>query len=176
MVHIKVPVLRRGGVLGRLRALWTLPTTLIGHAAARIYDCDGPERIGGLATRAWLYRLPPGRFEGFGAIAVGHTIIVEPAFLERYGPWLLAHELAHTLQHDWLGPAYLPSHALSLLTSALIHAFRRRPGFSRWHTYNPLERIFICVPADAVCVQPPPGDAHAASVLRAFGLMEWDAA
>jgi hypothetical protein len=176
MVHIKIPAIRRGGPLGWLRALWTMPTTLIGHAAARLCGCGGPERIGGPATRAWLYRLPPGRFEGVGAIAIGHVIIVEPAFLERYGPWLLAHELAHTLQHDWLGPTYLPSHALSLLTSALIYAFRRRPGFSPWHTYNPLERIFICVPIDAVAVQPPPGDARAASVLRAFGLMEWDAA
>jgi hypothetical protein len=176
MVRIEVPAIRRGRPLSWLRALWTTPTTLIGHAAAWVCGCERPERIGGTATRAWLYRLPERRFRGFGAIAIGHAIIVEPAFLERYGPWLLAHELAHTLQHDWLGPAYLPTHALWQLTSAFIYAFRRRPGFSPWHTYNPLERIFICVPVDAVAVQPPPGDAHAASVLRAFGLMEWDAA
>ena len=79
MVRIEIPAIRRGGALGRLRALWTMPTTLIGHAAARICDCGGPERIGGLVTRAWLYRLPPGRLRGFGAIAIGHTVIVEPA-------------------------------------------------------------------------------------------------
>ncbi len=172
MVRIGVPALRRGGALGLLRALWTAPVTLTGHAAARICGCGRPERIGGPATRAWLYRLPRGWFSGFGAIAIGHAIIVEPVFLRRYGAWLLAHELAHTCQHDWLGPAYLPLHGLAQLTSALIYAFRPRPGFSPWHTYNPLERIFICVPVDAVTAPPPPGDIHAANVLRAFGLEE----
>ncbi len=172
MVRIQVPAIRKGSAFGPLRALWTMPTTLIGHAAARISGCGRPERIGGPATRAWLYRLPPRRFRGFGAIAIGHAIIAEPAFLERYGAWLLAHELAHTRQHDWLGPAYLPLHALSQLASALIYAIRPRAGFSPWHTYNPLERVFICVPADAVADPPPPGDPHAVRVLRAFGLEE----
>ncbi len=172
MVRVEVPAIRIGGALERFRALWTMPTTLIGHAAARICGCAGPERIGGQATHAWLYRLPPGRFEGFGAIAIGHAIVVEPAFLKRHGDWLLAHELAHTLQHDWLGPAYLPLHGLALLTSALIYAIRPRPGLSPWHTYNPLERVFICVPVDAVTRPPPPGDPYGARVLRAFGLEE----
>lgn len=169
-VRIEVPATRKGGALGLLRALWTMPTALVGHAAAWMCGCGTPERIGAPATRAWLYRLPPVRFRGFGAIAIGHAIIVEPAFLERRGDWLLAHELAHTLQHDWLGPAYLPAHALSQLISALIYAIRPRTGYSPWHTYNPLERVFICVPVDAVADPPAPEDRNAASVLRAFGL------
>jgi GNAT superfamily N-acetyltransferase len=172
MVRIEVPAIRKGGAAGWFRAAWTMPTTLIGHAAARISGCGTPERIGGPATHAWLYLLPERRFQGFGAIAIGHAIIVERAFLEQYGPWLLAHELAHTRQHDWLGPAYLPLHALLQLISALIYALRPRAGFSPWHTYNPLERVFICVPVDAVASPPPPGNAQAASVLRAFGLTE----
>ncbi len=170
MVRIAVPAIRKGGALGWLRAAWTLPTTLIGHAAARTCGCGAPEHIAGPAACAWLYRLPPRRFEGFGAIAIGHAIVVEPAFLARHGPWLLAHELAHTHQHDWLGPAYLPLHALMQLTSAFVYAIRPRSGLSRWHTYNPLERVFICVPADAVTDPPPPADPIAAGVLRAFGL------
>jgi hypothetical protein len=172
MVRLEVPALRRGGALGLLRALWTAPTTLIGHAAAAVCGCGPAERIGAPAARAWLYRLPRGRFAGFGAIAIGHAIIVEPAFLGRYGAWLVAHELAHTRQHDWLGPAYLPLHGLAQLASVLVYAVRPRPGFTPWHTYNPLERIFICVPVDAVTDPPPQGNPHAASVLGAFGLEE----
>jgi hypothetical protein len=41
-------------------------------------------------------------------------------------------------------------------------------GFSRWHAYNPLERLLICVPIDAIAV--PPQGALADNVLRAFGL------
>ena len=62
-----------------------------------------------LQEQAHGYRLP---LRGFGAIAIGHVIILEPGFLELHGPWLLAHELSHTRQHDWLGPAYLPVHAI----------------------------------------------------------------
>ncbi len=170
MVRVEVPVIRRGGALGSLRAVWTLPTTFIGHAAAWICGCGKPVRIGGPATRAWLYRLPRGRFRGFGAIAIGHAVIVNPVFLDRSGAWLLAHELAHTLQHHWLGPAYLPLHALSQLSSALIYVIRPRPGRSRWHFYNPLERVFICVPSDAVADPPRRGDPRGDGVLRAFGL------
>jgi hypothetical protein len=154
------------------RALWTAPTTLVGHAVARICGCGQPQRIGAPAARAWLYRLPQGRFRGFGAIAIGHAVVVEPAFLARHGAWLLAHELAHTRQHDWLGPAYLPLHALAQTLSAAIYAMRPRPGLSPWHTYNPLERIFICVPVDAVTEPPPRGDTKTAAVLAAFGLEE----
>ena len=172
MVRIEVPAPRKGGALGWLRALWTMPTTLIGHAAAWACCCGVPERIGGPAARAWLYRLPRRRFEGFGAIAIGHAIIVDSAFLAVRGPWLLAHELAHTRQHDWLGPAYLPLHALMQLSSAAIYAVRPRAGYSPWHTYNPLERVFICVPVDAAVNPPPPGDPFANSVLCAFGLTD----
>ena len=150
MVRIEVPAIRRRGALGSAsRALDDAHHT---HRPRRRPDLRlRRPRTHRRPGNARLALPPAGRaLQGFGAIAIGHAIIVEPAFLERYGPWLLAHELAHTLQHDWLGPAYLPSHALSQLTSALIYAFRRRPGFSPWHTYNPLERIFICVPADAV--------------------------
>lgn len=153
---------------GILRAVWTAPTTAIGHAVAIAAGCGRPVRIGGNAARAWLYRLPPGRFARFGAIAIGHAIIAQPEFFARHGRWLLAHELAHTRQHDWLGPAYLPVHALFQALSALIYLVRPVARHSPVHAYNPLERRFICVPIDAIG-DPPKGEL-AERVIHAFGL------
>jgi hypothetical protein len=170
MSRISMPTARRSGALGAFRSVWTAPTTMVGHATARLLGCGRPQRIGGKATSAWLYRLPAGRFKGWRAVAIGHVIIVEPALLARQGRWLLAHELAHTRQHDWLGPTYLPVHATLLFLSAVISSFRPRAGFSPWHAYNPLERALICVPIDVIAVPPPPKGALADGVLHAFGL------
>jgi hypothetical protein len=170
MTRISIPAARKGGALGVLRGVWTAPTTLVGHAAALLLGCGRPQRIGGEAARAWLYRLPAGRFKRARAVAIGHVIIVEPALLERHGRWLLAHELAHTRQHDWLGPVYLPAHATLLFLSAVMSSLRPIAGFSPWHAYNPLERALICVPIDVVAVPPPPESALADGVLHAFGL------
>jgi hypothetical protein len=155
--------------MGAVRAVWTAPTTMAGHAIARLAGCGRPQRIGGPAARAWLYRLPEGRLKGFGAIAVGHAIIVEPELLARRGVWLLAHELAHTCQHDWLGPFYLPLHGLLQVLSAVIYFILGGGPYSPVHAYNPLERLFICVPVDIMDGPVPHGEA-ARRVLLAFGL------
>jgi hypothetical protein len=170
MTRISIPTARRNGALGAFRDAWTAPTTLIGHAAARLLGCGRPQPLGGEATRAWLYWLPAGRFKHLRGIAIGHVIILEPALLAARGPWVLAHELAHTRQHDWLGPTYLPVHAVLLFLSMVVFFFRPVAELSRWHAYNPLERVLICVPIDVVADQPAPDDAFAERVLRAFGL------
>jgi len=170
MTRISIPTARKGGALGAFRKAWTAPTTLIGHAVARLLGCRGPERIGGQATNAWLYRLPARRFNDWRGIAIGHVVIVEPGFLAVRGRWLLAHELSHARQHDWLGPTYLPVHAMLLLLSAVMFLFRPISKFSPWHAYNPLERVLICVPIDVIADPPPPEGALADGVLRAFGL------
>jgi hypothetical protein len=113
-----------------------------------------------------------GRFKGLRGIAIGHVIILEPAFLAAHGRWVLAHELSHTRQHDWLGPAYLPVHAMLLVLSMVIFCFRPVAKFSPWHAYNPLERVLIDVPIDVIADPPAPEDAIAKEVLRAFGLDE----
>ncbi len=172
MVRLSIPSSRKRGALGAFRAAWTAPTTLIGHGIARILGCGQPQRIGGQATSAWLYRVPAGRFKRFRGVAIGHVVIIEPAFLAARGPWLLAHELAHTRQHDWLGPAYLPIHAMLLFVSMTMFFFRPVPGLSRWHAYNPLERLLICVPIDAVADPPALEDARADRILHAFGLRD----
>ena len=60
----------------------------------------------------------------------------------------LAHELAHTRQHDRLGPLYLPMHILAQAVSALL-SLGGRPIVSRVHDRNPLEQTFICISAGA---------------------------
>ena len=170
MTHVCVPAPRRGGPLGALRFAWTAPTTALGHAFARLAGCGVAERIGGRATSAFLYRLPAGRLRGLGAIAIGHVIVVEPEFIGRRQSWILAHELSHTRQHDWLGPAYLLVHALFQGMSILASAVRPVPGFPPQHARNPLERTMICVPFDALTQTRPPSGPLAQDVLRAFGL------
>jgi hypothetical protein len=155
-----------------LRKAWTAPTNLVGHTMARMLGCGRPHSIGGEATRASLYCLPAGRLTAWRAVAIGHVIIMERALLARHGRWLLAHELSHARQHDWLGPAYLPIHATLLALSAVISLFRPLARFSPWHAYNPLERVLICVPIDALAVPPLPQGALANDVLQAFGLKE----
>jgi hypothetical protein len=172
MPRISIPTARRGGVIGALRRAWTAPTNLVGHTIARMLGCGRPRRIGGEAARASLYCLPAGRLAAWRAVAIGHVIVVEPALLARHGQWLLAHELSHTRQHDWLGPIYLPVHAMLLGLSAVISLIRPVARFSPWHAYNPLERVLICVPIDALAVSPPPDGALANDVLQAFGLGE----
>src|SRR5215831_21345409 len=170
MTRLSIPTARKNGALWAFREVWATPTNLIGHAAARLLRCGRPQRVGGQATRAWLYQLPAGHFTGLRGIAIGHVIILEPAFLAARGRWVLAHELSHTRQHDWLGPTYLPVHAMLLLLSMVIFFFRPVTKLSRWHAYNPLERVLICVPIDAVADPPAPNGALADRVLRAFGL------
>jgi hypothetical protein len=173
MHSLTIPTARRGGATSVLRRAWTAPTNLVGHAMARMLGCGRPQQIGGEATRGSLYCLPTGRLTAWRAVAIGHVIIVEPVLLARHGRWLLAHELSHARQHDWLGPIYLPAHAMLLALSAVISLVRPLAAFLPWHAYNPLERVLICVPIDALAVAPPPDGRLADDVLQAFGLREW---
>ena len=89
---------------------------------------------------------------------------------ELHGPWLLAHELSHTRQHDWLGPAYLPLHAILQAVSVVFYFIHPIAKFSPWHAYNPLERVLICVPIDVIVDGQPPEGELASNILREFGL------
>jgi hypothetical protein len=80
----------------------------------------------------------------------------------------LAHELAHTRQHDVLGPLYLPLHALAQVASAAL-SLGRPPVVSRVHDRNPLEQTLICLSAGAT--RPPlPDGADPEGLLAAFGV------
>jgi hypothetical protein len=84
-------------------------------------------------------------------VAIGHAVLAENSFVSGHrGRWVLAHELSHTRQHDWLGPAYLPLHTLCQVASVVLARVRPIPGFTPQHAYNPLERVFLHVPFDVL--------------------------
>ncbi|HVV52960.1 MAG TPA: DUF4157 domain-containing protein [Polyangia bacterium] len=154
------------------RALWTLPTNLLGHLAGLVASGRLPRRVGGPAAVGWLYPIRPGRgLDWVGAVTIGHAILYSRGLLD--GPTAaarltLAHELAHTRQHDRLGPLYLPLHILSQAASALLT--RGRPiAVSRVHDLNLLEQTFITVPASAPRA-PGASDEEVARLLAAFGV------
>jgi hypothetical protein len=170
MRRICVPKKRAGGLAGALRWLWTLPTNCVGHVVARAFGCGSPARLGGSAVKAWLYTLPPGKAVGLAAIALGHVVLTEPAFMaDERRPWLLAHELSHTRQHDWLGPLYLPAHGAFMLLSVMCSLIRPIAGYPPQHAYNPLERVMMHVPFDILVESPLPQGDLAARTLAAFG-------
>jgi hypothetical protein len=155
-----------------LRAAWTLPTSVLGHVAGLAVSGGLPRRVGGSAARGWLYLIRPGLgLDWVGGVTLGHAILARPGMMD--GPQLrarltLAHELAHTRQHDWLGPLYLPLHIIAQLTSAIL-SLRGRPRLSRVHDHNPLEQTFICIAAGAT--RPPlPGGIDAEELLAVFGV------
>jgi hypothetical protein len=151
--HVSWPRPRRRDVVTRtLRAAWTLPTNVLGHLAGLLVSGARPRRVSGPAAVGWLYPIRAGLgLDWVGAVTLGHAILYRPGVLD--GPALrarltLAHELAHTRQHDRLGPLYLPLHILAQLASALL-SLGRRPVVSRVHDHNPLEQTFICLAAGA---------------------------
>jgi hypothetical protein len=161
-----------------LRALWLLPTNVIGHAAGVLVSGGLPRRVGGPAAGAWLYAIRPGvGLDWVGAVTLGHAILYRPGIFDgRAGRMILAHELAHTRQHDVLGPLYLPLHILCQWTSALLSLGSGR-RHSRVHDHNPLEQTFICLGASAYGplargepILGSPADVTGDAMLAAFGL------
>ena len=145
------PRARSRSVLVRLvRGVWTLPTNLVGHAVASLLG--GPRRrVEGPAAVGWLYPMRAGvRFGRLRAITLGHAILHRrSAFAGADGRAVLAHELAHTRQHDRLGPLYLPLHGLAQLVSCALSLLLPGPVRSRVHDHNPLEQAWICLGATA---------------------------
>lgn len=149
--HLCRPAPRRSGLAVRLlRGLWILPTNLIGHLAGRLVSGRAGKRVGGPAAVGWLYPIRDGLgLDWVGAVTIGHAILYRPGMLDAgtlAGRLTLAHELAHTRQHDRLGPLYLPLHILAQAISALL-SIGRRVAFTRVHDRNPLEQTFIAISA-----------------------------
>jgi hypothetical protein len=177
-VSLPRPRRRLMAPLHMLRALWLLPTNVIGHLAGLLVSGGLPRRVGGPAARAWLYAIRPGTGLGWVvAVTLGHAILYRPGTFDgRIGHMILAHELAHTRQHDLLGPLYLPLHVLAQATSALL-SVGRPPRHSRVHDNNPLEQTFICLGASAYhalaygdAVPGAPANCTGDAMLAAFGL------
>ncbi len=154
------------------RWVWTLPTNLIGHLVGLLACRRLPRRLKGPACNAWLYVLPQGsRLRRVGAVAIGHAVLAESAFISgSRGRWVLAHELSHTRQHDWLGPTYLPLHVLCQIVSVVVNRAWPVTGFSPVHAYNPLERTLLHVPFDVLRESDQSLDSGDPRVLKMFGL------
>lgn len=133
-----------------MRGVWTLPTTLLGHAAGLLLSGQRPGRVGGPAAVGWLYAIRGGiGLDWVGAVTIGHAILHRPGLLDTgtvAARLTLAHELAHTRQHDRLGPLYLPLHILAQAISAVL-SVGRPVAVSRVHDRNPLEQTFIAISA-----------------------------
>ena len=171
--HLRRPPRRSRALPVRLlRGLWTLPTNLLGHLAGLVASGRLPRRVGGPAAVGWLYPIRAGLgLDWVGAVTIGHAILHRPGVLD--GPTTaarltLAHELAHTRQHDRLGPFYLPLHILSQAASALLT--RGKPiTVSRVHDLNLLEQTLIAIPASAPYA-PHASEAEVSAALAAFGV------
>lgn len=149
-VRLPAPRRRRRGFVACCALVWTAPTNVIGHLAGLLVSLGQPRRVRGPAAHAWLYPIRPGLGLGWvGAVTLGHVVLYRPGMFDgRLGQMVLAHELAHTRQHDWLGPLYLPLHILAQTLSALLSLGTKR-HHSRVHDHNPLEQTFICLAASA---------------------------
>jgi hypothetical protein len=155
-----------------LRALWTLPTNLLGHLAGLVVSGGLPRRVGGPSAVGWLYPIRARLgLDWVGAVTIGHAILHRPGLLDqptRAARLTLAHELAHTRQHDRLGPLYLPLHVLSQAASALLT--RGKPvTVSHVHDFNLLEQTWIAIPSSAPHA-PHASNEEVAEVLAAFGV------
>src|SRR3954453_3715046 len=153
--HLRRPRPRRhGALIGAARALWTLPTNLLGHLAGLLVSGGRrPKRGGGPAAVGGLYPVASGLgLAWVGAVTIGQPILHPPVVVDApttAARLTLAHELAHTRQHDLLGPLYLPLHILAQGVSALLT--RGKPiTVSRVHDLNPLEQTFIAISSSAL--------------------------
>jgi hypothetical protein len=157
------------------RWVWTLPTNLIGHTVGCLACRRLPRRLKGPAGAAWLYLLPVGSLlRRAGVVAIGHVVLAESTFVSGdRGRWVLAHEMSHSRQHDWLGPAYLPLHVLFQVMSIVLNRVRPVQGVSALHAYNPLERILLHVPFDVLLEAEKSLSSGDPRVLSAFGLRRW---
>ena len=169
----RAPPRRRGTLVRAVRALWTLPTNLVGHLAGLVASGGQlPRRVRGPAAVGWLYPIRAGLgLDWVAAVTIGHAFLHRPGVVDApttAARLTLAHELAHTRQHDLLGPLYLPLHILAQAASALLTR-GRTITVSRVHDLNPLEQTFIAISSSALYA-PRASDDDVADVLADFGV------
>ncbi len=139
---------RCGALASVVQRWWTLPTTLVGRAVARVLSASPPARVSSDLATGYLCELPESSYAGLsGCVTLGDVIVcTSGAVRGPNGQLLLAHELAHVRQHQLLGPLYLLMHASAQVLSMMLHQIRPTEGISRVHSRNPLEEQLIAVP------------------------------
>jgi len=168
----RVPgAIQRGWLPRAARFLWTLPTNLVGHAVGLAVTRARPVRIGSEAAPGWLYLLPSSWSKIFGAVALGDAVISAPELLRgERGRLVLVHELSHVRQHSWLGPLYLPFHAIAQLCSVALWLVIPKAGGSPLHAYNLLEQRFLWVSYDEICGSEPRNSERIEQLFATFGV------
>lgn len=167
---LRLPPPRRPS--GPLHRLWLLPTNLLGWAVCRALSGERGTPVGGPAARGVIYRVRQGiGLDWMGAVTLGHHILHRGGLFDGpRGRLILAHELAHTRQHDVLGPLYLPLHLLCQTVSLLLSLFKGPVRHSRVHDHNPLEETFIAIGAGATDAWPPEAPVAPHELLERFGV------
>lgn len=142
---LRHPRPRRRDLLSRsLRALWTLPTNVLGHTLGRALATERSTTYASEFAHGTLYVVERPVFGAVGAITLGNAILASPEFTQGLrGRVVLAHELAHTRQHDVLGPLYLPAHGILQALSAALWLVRPIEGSDPVHAHNPLEERWL---------------------------------
>jgi hypothetical protein len=155
-----------------LRFVWTLPTNLLGRGLCLLVSGERGRAVGGPMARGRIYKVRKGiGLDWMGGVTLGHHILYrEGLFDGERGRLVLAHELAHTRQHELLGPLYLPLHIVCQTISAAISLFTGRPRHSRVHDHNPLEQTFICIAAGATDAWPIESGIPVEEMKRAFSV------
>lgn len=134
----------RNAFVRTARALWTLPTNVLGHTAGALVSASVGRRVASPYADARLYLIRTPALGWVGGVTLGHAILLAPRLTEGLrGRLILAHELAHTRQHEVLGPLYLPLHAAAQVASALLYAVRPDPTSDPVHAHNPLEERWL---------------------------------
>jgi hypothetical protein len=127
-----------------LRGVWTLPTNALGHVAGVLVSGSLGAKVGSDRARGRLFVIRVPGFRWVGGVTLGHAILLSPRLSDGLlGRLVLAHELAHTRQHDVLGPFYLPLHVLAQIASALFWIVSPVPGSDPVHAHNPLEQRWL---------------------------------
>lgn len=136
----------RHPVVRLLRGLWTLPTNVLGHSLGALVSASRGTPVGSDAARGRLYRIRMPLVRRLAGVTLGHAILLSPELADGpTGRLVLAHELAHTRQHDVLGPLYLPLHGAAQLTSALLWLVAPVQDSDPVHAHNPLEQRWLCL-------------------------------
>ncbi|MEO7094917.1 MAG: hypothetical protein ABI175_16780 [Polyangiales bacterium] len=139
-------------IVRAVRFVWTLPTNALGHLAGLVVSGARGRKVGGRAGVGFTYQIRGGiGLDWVGAVTLGNAILHTAGMFDGpRGRLVLAHELAHTRQHDVLGPTYLPLHIVAQLVSATLGlVLREKTRFSPVHDRNPLEQTFIVIAAGA---------------------------
>ena len=172
--HLRRPRPRRHAPLVRAaRALWTLPTNLLGHLAGLLASGGRlPRRVGGPAAVGWLYPIRSGLgLDWVGAVTSATRSSIAPASSTgRRRPRASRWRTSSPTRASTTCSARSTCRCTSWRKAASALLTRGQPiTVSRVHDLNPLEQTFIAISSSALYA-PRASDDDVADVLADFGV------